>query len=353
MLGRAVAVKVLSERFLTDPDAVRRFEREARAAAKASQHPHVVTIYDVGEHDGRPFIVMELMSGGSLADHPARRAACARGRSALDRGGRGRAGPRARARDHPSRRQAREPAAGRPRPPRRGRLRDRPAGFRVGGHADRPGAGDRGLRLARAGARGGRQRGQRPLLARRGRLRAADRDQALRRRNAGGPGPPAPGGRSHARRRARAGPAARRRRRAAPWAGQGARGPLAVGHRLRRGPRRRHRARAGPRLPADHPADGAPHAHPARRPACGPPPPPRAADPGGPPGRGPARRDPGDRAFRRRRRVAAGGEDHAHGPDHAAARADEYALDAGRHAAGRPPATARALPRSTIAASRS
>jgi eukaryotic-like serine/threonine-protein kinase len=67
LLGRAVAVKVLSERFLADRDAVRRFEREARAAAKASQHPHVVTIYDVGEHDGRPFIVMELMSGGSLA----------------------------------------------------------------------------------------------------------------------------------------------------------------------------------------------------------------------------------------------------------------------------------------------
>jgi serine/threonine protein kinase len=66
VLGRAVAVKVLSERFLTDLDAVRRFEREARAAAKASQHPNVVTIYDVGEHDGRPFIVMELMSGGSL-----------------------------------------------------------------------------------------------------------------------------------------------------------------------------------------------------------------------------------------------------------------------------------------------
>jgi serine/threonine protein kinase len=67
VLGREVAVKVLSERFLADPHSVRRFEREARAAAKASQHPHVVTIYDIGEHDGRPFIVMELMSGGSLA----------------------------------------------------------------------------------------------------------------------------------------------------------------------------------------------------------------------------------------------------------------------------------------------
>jgi tRNA A-37 threonylcarbamoyl transferase component Bud32 len=67
-LGRAVAVKVLSERYARD-DAVReRFTREALAAARLSGEPSIVTIFDVGEHNERPFIVMEYLSGGSLAD---------------------------------------------------------------------------------------------------------------------------------------------------------------------------------------------------------------------------------------------------------------------------------------------
>jgi eukaryotic-like serine/threonine-protein kinase len=77
VLGRTVAVKVLSERFTTDPLAMRRFKREARAAARVSNHPHVVTIFDVGDldpdegHAGeatRPFIVMEYLAGGTVAD---------------------------------------------------------------------------------------------------------------------------------------------------------------------------------------------------------------------------------------------------------------------------------------------
>jgi serine/threonine-protein kinase len=45
-----------------------RFTREARAAARLSAHPHVVTVFDVGEYDGHPFIVMEYLEGGSVYD---------------------------------------------------------------------------------------------------------------------------------------------------------------------------------------------------------------------------------------------------------------------------------------------
>ncbi|MDX6675476.1 MAG: eukaryotic-like serine/threonine-protein kinase, partial [Solirubrobacteraceae bacterium] len=68
VLGRTVAVKLLAEQFLDDAPAKARFMREARAAAALSSHPHVVTIFDVGEHDGRPYIVMEYLAGGSVAD---------------------------------------------------------------------------------------------------------------------------------------------------------------------------------------------------------------------------------------------------------------------------------------------
>ena len=67
-LGRKVAVKVLAERFSRDQSVRRRFTREALASARLSGHPHIVTIFDVGECDGRPFIVMEYLSAGTLAD---------------------------------------------------------------------------------------------------------------------------------------------------------------------------------------------------------------------------------------------------------------------------------------------
>ena len=65
-LGRSVAVKVLAEHCAEDDDIRQRFLREALAAARLSGDPHTVTIYDVGESDGRPYLVMEYLPGGSL-----------------------------------------------------------------------------------------------------------------------------------------------------------------------------------------------------------------------------------------------------------------------------------------------
>ena len=67
-LARIVAVKLLAGRF-ADNEAIRgRFTREALAVARLSHAPSTVTIFDVGEHGGRPYIVMEYLPGGSLAD---------------------------------------------------------------------------------------------------------------------------------------------------------------------------------------------------------------------------------------------------------------------------------------------
>ena len=66
VLGRTVAVKVLAERYAEDEDVKRRFKNEALAAARLSGAPSTVTIFDVGQNDGRPFIVMEFLEGGSL-----------------------------------------------------------------------------------------------------------------------------------------------------------------------------------------------------------------------------------------------------------------------------------------------
>ena len=64
-LGREVAVKVLPAESSTDPDRLRRFEQEAKAAGALS-HPNLVTVFDVGQREGNPYLVFELLNGTTL-----------------------------------------------------------------------------------------------------------------------------------------------------------------------------------------------------------------------------------------------------------------------------------------------
>ena len=98
-LDRDVAIKLLADNFAGDDEVRKRFSREARLAAKLD-HPNIVQVFDVGEEDGRPYIVMERsMTAPSLTAwkvgvdrFPARRgsacsASCALGSATPTRGG--------------------------------------------------------------------------------------------------------------------------------------------------------------------------------------------------------------------------------------------------------------------------
>src|SRR5512143_2035272 len=64
-LGREVAIKVLPASFSADTDRLRRFEQEAKAAGVLN-HPNITAVLDVGEHEGAPYVVQELLEGETL-----------------------------------------------------------------------------------------------------------------------------------------------------------------------------------------------------------------------------------------------------------------------------------------------
>lgn len=68
VLKRPVAIKVLPQLAAADPESLQRFLREAQAAARLN-HPHAVTVYEVGQTDGVPYLAMELVRGGSIQDY--------------------------------------------------------------------------------------------------------------------------------------------------------------------------------------------------------------------------------------------------------------------------------------------
>ena len=70
-LGRDVAIKVLLQEFSSDPERLGRFQREARAASSLN-HPNIVSVLDVGEHESSPYLVTELLEGEALSQRCAR-----------------------------------------------------------------------------------------------------------------------------------------------------------------------------------------------------------------------------------------------------------------------------------------
>ena len=70
-LGRTVAIKVLPPATASNPHALQRLEREARAVSTLN-HPHICTLHDMGHHDGMAFLVMEFLDGETVAQRLAK-----------------------------------------------------------------------------------------------------------------------------------------------------------------------------------------------------------------------------------------------------------------------------------------
>src|SRR5205823_6902278 len=70
-LGRKVALKLLASQFTSDADRLLRFQQEARAAS-ALNHPNILTIHEIGQIDGHPFIATEFIDGQTLREHTAK-----------------------------------------------------------------------------------------------------------------------------------------------------------------------------------------------------------------------------------------------------------------------------------------
>src|SRR5579859_1666756 len=66
-IERDVAIKVIKPDMAETPDLIQRFEREAKTVASLA-HPHILKLFDYGQHEDILYLVMELLSGGSLAD---------------------------------------------------------------------------------------------------------------------------------------------------------------------------------------------------------------------------------------------------------------------------------------------
>ena len=189
-LGRTVALKFLKNTEAADEVQRTRLLREARAASSL-RSSNIAAIYDVVEHSGTTFIVMEYVAGEPIAARIARGPLAVRDVVQIGHAGGGRAGRGALARRHPPRHQERQPDRRPARPRQTARLRPRQA--RAGrrrrrrddpdgraGDGRRHGDGHVRLHVAGTGARADGGLPVRPVLARRRALRDADGPAAVR-----------------------------------------------------------------------------------------------------------------------------------------------------------------------------